>query len=246
MLDDNKIVHTLWVGKELSKLECLTIKLLQKHQHTVYLWGYEDIKNIPENVIFKDAEEILPRNTIFRYSGQPLVFIPNGGIGSLSHWSDQFQLKLLSMYGGIYLQLDVACLKPLNFKYPYAFISHIGNTAISAFLMKCPKSSLFTQQAYQELKNNITVEKMTQLDWDSSMRCIGNVFSKFLPEFEKYKINSNYFLDLGCRQSGPFFDGHKLHEDVYIIHWSNATVHEKKNNPIKGSIYEFLLNSVGL
>jgi len=243
---ENKIVHTLWVGSELSLLECLTIKLLQNYGHEVHLWTYGDIGNAPENVVLRDAEEVLPKSSIFRYTGLPINALPNGGIGSLSHWSDQFQLKLLSLYGGIYIQLDVACLKPLDFEHDYTFISHMGQSAVAAFLMKCPRDSLFTKAAYMATSASVNPDTMKNIDWDESMRVIGRTLAASLPDNAKYRISSKYFVDLGCRTNGPFFDNNPLPEDVYIIHWSNATVNQRKNDPIKGSIYHDLLISVGL
>jgi hypothetical protein len=227
-------------------MECLTIKLLQSYGHTVFLWSYNDIDNVPIGTVVKDARQILEEDTIFKYSGQPLNLIPNGGIGSLSHWSDQFQLRLLSIYGGIYIQLDVACLKPLDFQSPYTFVSHQTQTDIAAFLMKCPKESMFALQAYDEVKKAVNSDTLPFLNWDDSMKTIGMALEKYLPENSRYKLPHSTFLDLGCRRDGPFFDNQPLPASVYIIHWSNATVHEKKNNPIKGSFYESLLARAGL
>ncbi|CAN5598692.1 hypothetical protein BH10PLA1_BH10PLA1_05790 [soil metagenome] len=124
LLPENRHVHVVWIGPRLSLMERLTVKLLQFHGHLVNLWGYETIENVPEGTILRNADEILPKKSIFRFTGTPLSIIPNGGIGSMSHWSDQFQIKLLHQEGGLYTQLDVAFLQPLNFTSPYAFIPH--------------------------------------------------------------------------------------------------------------------------
>jgi hypothetical protein len=92
---DNLAVHAVWIGERLSLMERLTIRLLQDHGHQVHLWAYRDIANVPDGVILRDAAELLPEKSIFRYSGQPVEGIPNGGIGSLAHWSDQFRMRLL-------------------------------------------------------------------------------------------------------------------------------------------------------
>lgn len=125
MKPENVIVHAVWIGDSLSLLEQLTIKLLQKNGHQVHLWCYDRIKNVPKDTVIRDASDILPKNSIFSFQGQPLPYIPNGGIGSLSHWSDQFQMKLLNIEGGIYTQLDVAYLWPLDFTQEYMFVNHM-------------------------------------------------------------------------------------------------------------------------
>lgn len=247
MQQENINIHTLWIGDKLSLLECLTIKLLQKHNHTVNLWCYGNIENVPIGTILRDAREILPQDSIFRFIGKPpLKGIPNNGIGSLSHWSDQFQLKLLYKYGGIYLQLDVACLRPLDFKQEYTFASNGGTDSLAAFLMKCPVNSHFTDLAYQKLVKSVNPSTMHRLPWGASMNIMGNVLKRSMQNPQDYFLSQKYFLDLGMRSNGPFFESTPLPEDVYIIHWSNATIHKHKNTPIHGSIYHQLLLSVGL
>lgn len=245
MLDENIIVHVVWIGGSLSLLEQLTIKLLQSHGHEVHLWSYNPISNVPEGTILNNAEEILPRSTIFTYNGKPLHGIPNGGIGSLSHWSDQFQLSLLDKKGGIYIQLDVACIKPLNFNTEYAFVEHKPG-AVAAYVMKCPQSNAFAKVGYILLSQFINKNTMSDLDWDSSMRIMGRALDKIIPDNNKYRLSPKISLDLGCRKNGPFFEDVLISSEVAMIHWSNATVRELKNNPIKNSVYYKLLQRVNL
>ena len=249
MTDENIIVHSLWVGDSLSLLEQLTIKLLQSHGHQVHLWAYDKIENVPSNVVLRNAEEILPKTSIFKYTGAPVNGIPRGGIGSLSHWSDQFQLKLLAEHGGIYTQLDVAYLEPLDFhfKHQYTFLEHAGHQkGVCAFSMKCPKGSEFAIKAYEKLSQNINASTISNLDWDCSMRIIRDVLYNTIPNADEYFLNKNKFLDLGCRTNGPFFENTILNPEVFILHWSNATVNELKNKPITNSFYYKLLKKVGL
>lgn len=240
----NLIVHTLWVSGKLSLLEQLTIKLLQKHGHEVHLWSYDTIDNVPPGTVRRDGREILPEASIFTFKGIPLLAIPRGGIGSLSHWSDQFQLKLLNQEGGIYIQLDVACLRPLELS-EYAFVAH-GQDSLAAFLMKSPKGSEFTMKAWEHLSSTINASTITDMDWDRSMSEMGTVLRSTIPGYSQYTIPNQHILDLGCRRSGPFFDSIPISNDVYILHWSNATVNELKNDPIVDSYYYKLLQSVDL
>ncbi|NBP71067.1 MAG: hypothetical protein EBU52_20305, partial [Cytophagia bacterium] len=61
----------------------------------VHLWSFDKINNAPNGTILRNAAEVLPEESIFTFQGAPVPGIPKGGIGSLSHWSDQFQLKVL-------------------------------------------------------------------------------------------------------------------------------------------------------
>jgi len=247
MTNDNIIVHSVWIGESLSLLEQLTIKLLQSHGHEVHLWAYDKIENVPNNVILRNADEILPISSIFKYTGFPLSAIPKGGVGSLSHWSDQFQLKLLAERGGIYTQLDVAYLEPLDlhFSNNYTFLRH-SNYGVCAFSMKCPKGSEFAVEAYGILSKTINASTISNLDWDCSMRTMRNVLYKIIPNADEYFLNKNLFLDLGCKKNGPFFENTILNPEVFMLHWSNATVNELKNKPIVNSLYYKLLERVNL
>ena len=205
---DNRIVHAVWIGARLSLMEQLSIRLLQQHGHEVHLWTYDPIVNVPKGVVVNDAALILPRESIFRYTGMPLGYIPNGGIGSLAHWSDRFQLKLLHQQGGIYLQLDVACLRPLNFKNRYLFVPHIpseaGYQGIAAFLMKCPKGSVFAGNCAGELQRKINAETIGSLDWDCSMRLMKRALQRTYLLPQRYFLPVRTYVDLGCRKDGPF------------------------------------------
>jgi len=244
MQDGNKIVHTMWVGDSLSLLERLTIKSLQQHGHEVHLWAYNFVKNIPEGTILRDASEILPKNSIFSYQGIPYNGLPNNGIGSLSHWSDRFQMKLLGMVGGIYSQLDVTYFKPIDFKEDYLFIKYYSNI-LQTFLMKCPKGSSFAIEAYSELKNNINSRSITYMDWNCSMRTLQSVLSTMEDlKNDKYAF-VNYF-DNGGSIGGPLLEDWNFTSDIHLVHWSNATINAHKNNPKPGSFYHKTLMAAGL
>jgi hypothetical protein len=251
---ENVIVHTVWIGGRLGLMEQLTIKLLQSHGHQVNLWSYDKTEGVPVGTLLRDASEIMPASTIFRYTGSPVTVLPNGGIGSLSHWSDQFQLRLLHKEGGIYLQLDVACLKPLNFRKKYAFAPHYLPRRrwpflvqdIAAFVMKCPAGTPFTAKCAETLASHINSETIGNLDWECSMREIGMQYRKYFLLPSRYLLDSSSFMDLGCRSDGPFFEATEIPDEVIMIHWSNATQVERKNDPIPGSVYHRLLTRMKL
>lgn len=254
LLTENSIVHTLWIGGQLSLMEQLTIKLLQSHGHQVHLWSYDKPKGVPDGTILRNATEILPASSIFRFTGKPLRLIPNGGIGSLSHWSDQFQVRLLHQEGGINVQLDVACLKPLNFENEYAFASlplsgriwPFKILGIAPFVMKCPAGSPFAASCAAYLASRINEQTIGHLDWNSSMREIGRQHRKYFPFSSRQILNSRLYMDLGCLSKGPFFEATEIPEEVIMIHWSNATHVGRKSDPIPGSVYHQLLKQMKL
>ena len=250
MKPENTIVHSVWVGGSLSLLEQLTIRLLQKLGHVVCLWTYEDTKNIPSGVIVRNAAEILSKESIFRYTGIPFVGLKDGGLGSLSHWSDQFQFKLLYKEGGIYTQLDVAYFKPLDFECEYLFVP-LRKHGILPFLMKGPKNSPVFSDCYDRLNKEINKDTISNHRWGCSM-CIAsmvieNTHGITKEKFPNYFLDKTAFQDMGTKDKGPFYtDRGNVSPKLTALHWSNATIHELKNNPIKGSMYHRLLKEAEL
>jgi hypothetical protein len=72
----------------------------------------------------RDANEILPRNLIFRHRRTQ----------SLAPFADWFRYRLLFERGGIWADTDVVCLKPFDYAQPRVFAwqddDHINNAVI--------------------------------------------------------------------------------------------------------------------
>ena len=191
MSKGNRIVHAVWIGKRLSLMERLTIRLLQIHGHEVHLWVYDNIENVPGGVVLEKGKDILSQESIFEYRGKHMPSLPNGGIGSLSHWSDQFQIELLYKIGGIYTQLDVACLSPLDFRTPYIFVP--WGRLIQSCLMKCPKGSRFSGLCARELRNKINRDTIEKLEWACSLALVTKYAKKYVP-FYRTQIIPRQFI----------------------------------------------------
>lgn len=245
MRDDNRIVHGVWVGNQLSLLEQLTIRLFQAQGHEFHLWSYQPLENAPDGTVWRDAADVLPEASLFRFEGIPHPKLPNNGIGSLSHWSDQFQCKLLYQEGGIYSQMDVAVLAPLDFESSYVFAPHTAKT-IAPVIMKTPKGSAFAKACYEKLSGEINAETIRSLDWQHSMRLIMDVVREFGLDRDELVLSWDEYLDLGTRKEGPFYDSRSRMDGFRVIHWSNATNHENKDRPLRGSFYAKILSQVGL
>jgi hypothetical protein len=245
MREENRIAHGVWIGDRLSLLERLTITLFQNQGHEFHLWSYAPLENTPEGTVWRDANEILPEKTIFRFEGIPNTLIPNGGIGSLSHWSDQFQCKLLHQEGGLYTQLDIAVFAPLDFESPYVFARHTDRS-IAPVIMKVPQGSQFAKSCYETLSSEINAETIGSMHWVRSMQKIMDVAQELGVNRPEYFLTDDEYWDLGGRKRGPFYDSQQPKEGVRIMHWSNATNHLFKDRPIRGSFYAKLLESVGL
>ena len=94
--EENK-VNALWIGKQLSKLELLTLHSFIAHGHSFKLWLYDELENdLPESIEIGDASVIIPREKVFSYRNQNSF---GHGKGSYAGFSDIFRYKLLHEHG---------------------------------------------------------------------------------------------------------------------------------------------------
>ncbi len=157
MRSDNKIVHAMWVGGPLSRLELLTAHSFLHHGHEFHLWAYDDLSNagLPSSVRIRDAEQIIPRKDVFAKRGRDReTGVGRGSFGA--PFSDLFRYKLLFEHGGIWADMDVTCLRPFEFKGDYAFRPH--RLGVVGSIMKCPKGSRLLKAVYEEAVATVTAD----------------------------------------------------------------------------------------
>ena len=226
--NDNIIVHGLWIGENLSNLELLTINSFINNGHEFYLWLYKPINNIlPEGVICKDANTIIPENKIFRYKYKNQY---GHGKGSLGGFSDIFRYKLLYEHGGWWTDMDITCLKPLNYEQEYVFRNHhelnlVGN------IMKCPKNSKLMAKCYERAIIEINEENK---DWNKPIQIL-------VDEVKNHNLDCN-IIELSNPDSWKLIikllkSDFQIPPKWHVIHWVNE---EWRRNKIKK---DFFLNN---
>lgn len=235
MLDANKIVHGLWIGKTLSKLELLTIRSFITCGHTLWLWVYDVIETtLPEEVILKDANTIIPQQQVFQYQAGNEF---GHGKGSFAGFSDIFRYKLLYEYGGWWTDMDVTCLRPLDFDAAYVFRQHDVLPAVGN-IMKCPKGSLLMQRCYERACIEVTA---SNTDWLKPIRILNEGISHFgLSTYIKNISNVDRWEVVAFYHTFPM----KLDANFYVFHWMNEEWRAKgldKNSCIKNSFLDRLM-----
>jgi hypothetical protein len=222
---DNSIVHGLWIGNNISQLEILTIKSFINNGHCFYLWLYKPVNNqLPEGVICKDANTIILENQIFRYKYKNQF---GHGKGSLGGFSDIFRYKLLYEHGGWWTDMDVTCLKPLNFDQPYIFRTH-NKLKLVGNIMKCPKHSLLMKNCYEKAIYEINDENK---DWHKPIQIL-------VDEVKNQKLEK-FIHDLSNPDSWRLIRNLLIRKvnipmEWYAIHWVNE---EWKRNQINKNIF---------
>lgn len=144
----NAPVQMLWVGGPLSVLERLALTSWLANGHEVHLYTYGKPANAPKGLRIGDAREILPAEPDTHHSaaGQAPV-----------RFADRFGFALLNAVGGIWVGIDVVCIRPLDFAagMDYFFASEMvppqpgdeGKLRIraSTCVMKAPAGSPLTR-----------------------------------------------------------------------------------------------------
>jgi hypothetical protein len=225
MSEDNKTVNALWIGKTLSPTELLTIKSFIANGHDFVLWAYDKIETpLPDGTLLKDANEIFPRKNVFcyKYSNQF-----GHGKGSYAGFSDIFRYKLLYIHGGWWTDMDVTCLKPLDFETEYVFRTHhslqlVGN------IMKCPKNSILMKKCFEEAVAKVDENNR---DWHLPIQIlIDNVKKAGLTSYiREFSNPDSWNLIRKYLRSKP-----EIPNKWHVIHWVNE---EWRRNKIDKHIY---------
>lgn len=105
------IIQSLWIGGSLSVMEQLCISSFISNGHTFHLYTYGDIKNAPDGVIIKDANEIINSDRIFKYKDRD----------TYAGFSNIFRYKLVYEKGNYWVDTDVVCLRPFDSTEEYVF-----------------------------------------------------------------------------------------------------------------------------
>mgnify|MGYP002078537107 FL=1 len=132
----------------MSPLEDLSARSFLSNGHEYHLYSYGPVEPVPDGVKLKDAAEILPAEEIFHYTSGP-------GAGSVSAFSNYFRYKLLHDKGGFWVDTDVICVKPFNFRAAHVFgqeRSRFVPYSVASCVIKAPAGSKFTQFCLDEFK----------------------------------------------------------------------------------------------
>jgi hypothetical protein len=225
----NKLVHCLWIGKELQKLELLTIESFLDMGADLILWHYSPIKNkLPKKIKFKDANEILPESSIFTYPEN--TYVGFGG-GSFAGFADVFRYKALYEYGGWWTDMDVTCLRPIEeVKDDYWFRFH-GVHSVVGNIIKCPAKSRLMKLCFDKAFKEVNGQ---QRDWHHGIRilCYYIQFlnlSKYI-NYEESNLDRLDFLDKFISESS---DKIQIPSKWRFIHWMNTLVNK---NCLDGSV----------
>lgn len=94
------VFNSYWGGCDLPPYARLSINSYVKQGHKYLLWTHDDLKNVPDGVIVKDANEIIPRQAFYERDNWKKCL----------SFSDWFRYKLLYERGGWWVDTDAVMM----------------------------------------------------------------------------------------------------------------------------------------
>ena len=98
------VVQGLWIGESLGPIGQLSIRSFLANGHGYHLYTYGKVEGIPPGTTVLDGREILPSARIFKYRDHD----------TYAGFSNHFRYRLLLLRGGVWVDCDVVCLRPLR------------------------------------------------------------------------------------------------------------------------------------
>ena len=146
-MNTSSVIQSLWIGKELSVMERLSISSFLQNGHPFHLYVYDDVSGIPEGVTIMDASKILSPDRIFKYKKH----------NSYAGFSNLFRYKLLLEKGDYWVDTDVVCLKKFSDIEEYVFAAERiqkrfieSKMRFASCIVKTPKDSAIMDYCYHK------------------------------------------------------------------------------------------------
>lgn len=226
-------VSSLWIGKDLTKIEQLCIKSFLKNGYEFELYTYAPLKNIPDGTIVKDGNEIIPKSDIFQYKN-----------GSYSAFSNIFRFTMLYKKGGHWVDMDLVCVKKYEGDEKYVIPSETDKKYIakkfSAGILRFPKGCPIMKEAMNFCNSKRQAILDGTFEWGLGPLTLKHIIEKFnlqkyiKPWYFSTSCNNKHFKTLFDINYDPSKDksvkGYELKyfnnikdipEGCYFVHLSN-------------------------
>ena len=96
-------INMFWSGPPPSPIHWACVNSFVRNGFDVQLYSY-DVRVVPSGVALCDARQVVPEEEIFLFNN------PFSGTGDIAPFVDYFRLKLLTKFGGWYVDMDTICL----------------------------------------------------------------------------------------------------------------------------------------
>jgi len=255
------VLSVLWIEGKLSYIENLCLRSMVACGHTVHLYSYGEVTNVPEGVELCSAESILPRSKLLKHKKS----------GSYSLGSNIFRYELLQKRDTIWLDADIYCLKPLDGLGKIVF-GWESETVINGAVLGLPSDHIMLQQLKKYYDARVFLPP-----WWSRRRKISNVLRSFIgidkkaervgwgvlgpkavtyfaknTEITEYACEPEVFYPIPLDNIDEIFDPNArpeqyITERTVTVHlWNEMIKHRKQELPEQGTYIHRLCLQQGL
>lgn len=121
---------SFWFGGDLGPIELASISSFHRHGDQITVYSPHAITNLPKNAIWRDANEILPSQTILRHrkTNSPALH------------SDLFRYALLAKTDQIWVDLDIISLRSFETQDPWV-LGFENDTEVNGAVLHMPRNS---------------------------------------------------------------------------------------------------------
>lgn len=232
-MNQDNFIQCLWIGNQLSRMEEMCIRSYIQNAHTVHLYTYENIRNVPVGTIIMDANKIIPEDKIFKYKNHD----------SYAGFANLFRYKLLLEKGGYWTDMDNICLKTLTRTDPYIFASERrqnGRFSVNNCFIYATKGAEIMEYCYDTALSR----KPEELNWgDTGPKLLTQAMSKY--ELYDYIVHPNVVCPVDWWNCTDFISksiSDVVGEDTYTIHlWNEMWRRNKMDKTVTYSencVYE--------
>lgn len=196
------IIQSFWIGRDLSVIERLVISSWLRYKYEFHLYAYEEIKDLPEGTVLKDAREIVPEELIFKYQN-----------GSYAAFSNLFRYALLYQKGNVWTDLDIVCVNPSYLEEKYIICSEedrFGNVFPATFFLKAPQGSEAMKFAYEQTLDMREKVLSGEIKWQIGRTTINQILEKF--DLAKYIAPPKHFTINDWEHVQSFLDPNYVDE----------------------------------
>jgi inositol phosphorylceramide mannosyltransferase catalytic subunit len=148
--------------------------------------------------------------------------------------ADILRCELLEKFGGVYVDLDFECLKPLDFLH-YSYDFYIGimpNNARSILtngIVGCIPHHPIMKKMVFKLKNSRGVKDQL---FRNGVVYVSDYFLKYVTKYDQYKniaLPITYFFPFKVHNNTLIDDSDFIRSESFAIHYWGATIEQKQN-----------------
>jgi hypothetical protein len=225
-------VFSLWIGPSLSILEQTCINSFLEKGTAFILYIYNNLENVPQGTVIRDANTVILEEEYSKYHNP-------------SYFSNLFRYTLLYELGGIWVDMDIICIQPIDLSSEYIFSSELKNDKqhTNAGIIGCPPKTALMYDCKQEVQT-IVHNKQTIKHGQLGPKVLKKYVSKH--ELDHYVLPHYVFCYYGFREVHTIFSAITsidTLDDATCIHlWNNVLSKEgiDKTTPLKNTLYDNL------